>query len=577
MPNKNLSRKRTALATLVTTLSFGLGFGLGCASDKAFDKGDIDTSSPPETPRNGPSLGKADSGDQIVDLDASSEHPYGNHVQTAHRINLAESVPFCAVQARLHFAALRTESRYDYVIVIDSRRRVVNVYTGNHDNTWTDWIDIQADKNVHVVLDTDGSITSHGFDIDAVEYRTESACPPIAPCPNHQIDAGGLEVNECGCGGPRECVALEDIEIEHIVAGGFSGQGRGKIIRDGKAYKYLYIPGHAAEYTPIGTVDDSALARTVRRIVGLGLLAKQGTVDPGNMSETFRIQVGSKRFVEIQRAGAHTADVASAIAWTNELFECGAENKPLSCSFGSSCQSGACLACVCNQVYQPVCGMDGAEYTNQCAANCAGTTVKHAGLCGIEGDMCGSFRGLSCQPTFKCRYGASQFSAPFPDASGSCVSETYCDQVEDCHGLFHIAVPGRWQCNTNSCDFVQGMPWSPMDVQIRSAHPYGNHEARWFRVVAPVGATAVQLTTNGTFDIERGTNRNGSPRALDQAYDQLTVWSYTDGEWKAVRTYSGRQGPNGDIFPGRFHYVHFASDISVTRHGFDISASYRVR
>ena len=39
--------------------------------------------------------------------------------------------------------------------------------------------------------------------------------------------------------------------------------------------------------------------------------------------------------------------------------------------------------CVCIEIYQPVCGNDGQEYSNSCKAECAGVTFSE-GVCPIE-------------------------------------------------------------------------------------------------------------------------------------------------------------------------------------------------
>ena len=61
---------------------------------------------------------------------------------------------------------------------------------------------------------------------------------------------------------------------------------------------------------------------------------------------------------------------------------------------------------------------------------------------------------------------------------------------------------------------------------------------------------------------------------LEDGYDFLEVWSW-NGDWQRVARYTGTQGPREVELPGRYHYLHFASDASVTRYGFDLFTEYR--
>lgn len=40
--------------------------------------------------------------------------------------------------------------------------------------------------------------------------------------------------------------------------------------------------------------------------------------------------------------------------------------------------------CICNEIYQPVCGANGETYGNTCQAKCAGVRVLYNGKCGSQ-------------------------------------------------------------------------------------------------------------------------------------------------------------------------------------------------
>jgi len=47
----------------------------------------------------------------------------------------------------------------------------------------------------------------------------------------------------------------------------------------------------------------------------------------------------------------------------------------------ASCIESECQSCVCPDVYDPVCGVDGMTYGNACEAACAGEQILHEGAC----------------------------------------------------------------------------------------------------------------------------------------------------------------------------------------------------
>lgn len=63
------------------------------------------------------------------------------------------------------------------------------------------------------------------------------------------------------------------------------------------------------------------------------------------------------------------------------------------CEIGSICVDGACEPAVCEDVYAPVCGVDGETYANACEARAAHVEVAHEGECA---QICGTIVGLPC-------------------------------------------------------------------------------------------------------------------------------------------------------------------------------------
>ncbi|MFT7622262.1 MAG: hypothetical protein ACI9WU_001430 [Myxococcota bacterium] len=77
---------------------------------------------------------------------------------------------------------------------------------------------------------------------------------------------------------------------------------------------------------------------------------------------------------------------------------------------------------------------------------------------GGVGQTCMGIAALQCQEELACK----EVQTGVADAAGVCHTPNWCDsdasaQV-DCSNLFHIAVPGAWQCPEHVCQFVQGAP-----------------------------------------------------------------------------------------------------------------------
>jgi hypothetical protein len=283
----------------------------------------------------------------------------------------------------------------------------------------------------------------------------------------------------------------------------------------------------------------------------------------GNWTDCFTVSTSSWTFSSCVPSGSQTAQLQGFIDRFEALTTCGSGE--LTCDANLACTDGACLApssCICPQIYQPVCGTNGTTYGNSCAAGCASATVAHTGACGIAGDTCGTIRGLTCADGFKCRFAASTYDYPYPDAGGTCVAQNYCDKAADCNGQPAPATPGSWSCASNTCNWLTGPQWKDLPgFAFETAHPYAANQATWSDMITlPDGATKLRLVPSGTFNLESG-------------YDFLEVWTWNGSAWVKSKRYTGTVGPAAtDTFTGTYFYLKFVSDVSVQNYGFKVTA-----
>ena len=527
-------------------------------------KGEIDPELPPASPRPGPADGKADGVGNLLQVALESPHPYTNDLDRTFTIDLAARVPSCAVGGRVHFTSVRTEAGYDYLHVIDSSG-VYQSLDGDHTDLWSEWGALGEHKRLQLRLETDGSVVKDGFRVDAVEYQLavlRCPAPPTLECPAGQVDVTPAP-GPCECRGPTVCAPLASVRFEHAIGGGFAGTITGQRATGTTAQRVVSKPGQPDAVSTIGTIDQARLQSVIDFTLGGGYLARTGVNQPSNWSETVTASIAPRTFTSTRAQGTHPEQDAALIAAIDELFTCSAGGA-LTCAAGHACEAGQCAlrqGCVCPAHYDPVCGVDGRTYSNGCSASCARVEVRHTGECGLVGDPCGGLLGGQCTAANKCRYGASQFEAPFPDAAGACVVRNYCDAAADCAGLPHPAVPGSWACTQNACAWRAGLAWRPFDRFV-TAHPYGNRMSEWKQLYAPEGATKVRLVANGTFELEQG-------------YDFLEVYAWRNSAWVQIKRYTGTVGPAAtEELSGRYFYLRLVTDSSITKRGFDVAAEW---
>jgi hypothetical protein len=550
-----------SLCLVAFTLPLAL-FG-ACTDTKDETKGVVDESEPPSIPVAGP---KGDEASSRVAVNVQSPHPYGNNLDRAYPVSLA-SLPACTQEARIHFKVLRTEARYDFVVV-EPTGSAAQSFDGTRDDTWTEWFPATNAQSVNVRLDTDSSITRHGFEIDAVEWQGQPAgCPQVRPMP---CGDGFVDIQKrpgtCECPVLPICVALDTVEVRYSVSRGFNVDV--KIANGTQATHGRPGPADGIEYKNVGTLDAAKLTSFLRRAGETGALrlASYDTfmqVDRGSRRDELTITAGETAVSFVANEGEHPADVQALMNEFAGLFTC--DSGELTCGDGFTCQEGACVveeSCVCTAQYDPVCGADGQTYSNGCAAGCANAEVIHDGECGITGDFCGGFGGIQCAEDFRCRYEGG-FTAPYPDAGGHCVARNYCDVPADCAELPHPAVPGSWKCETNTCGWQAGAQWRPVtNGRFESAHPYANSASVWKEIYLPAEAQAIRLNT-ASFKLERN-------------YDFLEVWTWTNGAWVRAKRFTGTTGPAlTEEFAGRYFYLRFVSDSSVNDQGFRLDAEWR--
>jgi len=163
----------------------------------------------------------------------------------------------------------------------------------------------------------------------------------------------------------------------------------------------------------------------------------------------------------LEKLGPVCALIDCAPGYVCELGQCvppvGLCNDDRECPVGWIClrgilanplYDGICERCACQEIYAPVCGVDGHTYGNACEARCAHVEVAYSGECNDDCPVMTHVRTPDgrCEP--KC-YGPEQCGdEQYCNAPDVCLQDPACPQCDVCVGWCELA---EFDCRTQGC------------------------------------------------------------------------------------------------------------------------------